>query len=185
MRNGSNGRMRVVLDTNTVLSGSLWDGIPNQLLNLGREGAIRLFTSKALLKELDEVLPRDKFTAKLASKRTTPALATRKYEEVTKLVTPKPIERTVRDIDDDVVIGTALAAQADLIVSGDKGLLALHPHQGIPILNARAALQHVEARLREQSGTTRKDIREELPYGVSWVIVGGVDGRFSQPHSVF
>ena len=177
--------MRVVLDTNTVLSGSLWSGVPSQLLDLGREGTIRLFTSDALLKELDKILLRDKFTAIIASKKITPALAMEEYEEITESVIPIPIERTVRDIDDDVVIGTALAAHADLIVSGDKDLLALHPHQGILILNAREALQHAEAHMREQSGTTRKDIREELPYGVSWAIVGGVDVRFPQPHPIF
>lgn len=41
--------------------------------------------------------------------------------------TTKRCLSTVRDIDDDVVIATALAAQADIIASGDKDLLVLHP----------------------------------------------------------
>ncbi len=45
------------------------------------------------------------------------------------------------DADDDVVIATALAAQANVIATGDSDLLMLHPWQGIQILNAADALQ--------------------------------------------
>jgi predicted nucleic acid-binding protein len=38
--------------------------------------------------------------------------------------------------DDDAILGAAVAANADVIVIGDKGLLALHPFRGIPILTA-------------------------------------------------
>ena len=42
---------------------------------------------------------------------------------------PQPIERTVpSDADDDAVIATALAAQADIIATGDSDLLVLHPY---------------------------------------------------------
>jgi predicted nucleic acid-binding protein len=46
-----------------------------------------------------------------------------------------------RDPDDDIILATALAAHADLIISGDDDLLVLHPFQGIPILNASQALE--------------------------------------------
>ena len=154
--------VRVVLDTNTVVSGSLWGGVPSQLLALGREGRISLFTSDALRNELSNVVGRGKFVALLAERGKTSNLVVEDYMRNAELVTPRPMERTVRDVDDDVVIGTALAAQADLIVSGDKDLLVLHPYQGILILNARAALQHMQAHITEQSRFTRKDIQEEF-----------------------
>ena len=51
--------MRLVLDTNIVVSGLLWGGVPRQLLELGRDGQITFFTSSALLDELVNVLERE------------------------------------------------------------------------------------------------------------------------------
>jgi len=136
--------VRLVLDTNIVISGLIWSGVPRQLLELGRGGGrVTLFTSGALLDELADVLERKKFSSLLTAQNTTPTFLMQRYGILAKLVIPQSIERTVRDIDDDVVIATALAAEADAIVTGDNDLLVLHPWQGIQILNAVDALQHV------------------------------------------
>ena len=80
----------------------------------------------------------------LASRDITPAFLMRRYGMLAKLVKPQPIERTVpNDADDDAVIAAALAAQADLIASGDRDLLRLRSFQGMPILNAADALRLV------------------------------------------
>ena len=47
------------------------------------------------------------------------------------------------DADDDVVIATAIAAGARLIVSGDSDLLVLHPFRGVPILTPAEAIKLV------------------------------------------
>ena len=83
----------------------------------------------------------------LASQGITPTFLMQRYGMLTTLVKPQPIERTVRDIDDDVVAATGLAAQADIIATGDSDLLALHPYQGIQILNATDALQYALSRI--------------------------------------
>jgi uncharacterized protein len=44
------------------------------------------------------------------------------------------------DSDDDHVVAAAIAAKADMIVSGDRQLLALGTHQGIQILSPAGAL---------------------------------------------
>jgi len=134
--------VRLVLDTNIVVSGLIWGGVPRQLLDLGRDGRVIFFTSSVLLDELADVLEREKFAALLASQGITPAFLMQRYGMLAKLVKPQPIERTVRDIDDDAVVATALAAKADIIATGDSDLLVLHPYQGIQILNAADALQH-------------------------------------------
>ena len=59
--------MRVVADTNIVVSGLLWRGNPRRLLEAAREGTIDLFTSAALLAELEDVLSRAKFAQRLVS----------------------------------------------------------------------------------------------------------------------
>jgi predicted nucleic acid-binding protein len=50
------------------------------------------------------------------------------------------------DPDDDRVLAWALAAQADLIVSGDSDLLNLQAYQGIPIVGAAEALKRIAQR---------------------------------------
>lgn len=62
------------------------------------------------------------------------------------VIEPPPLAAPVcRDPDDDAVLALALAAQADLIVSGDDDLLALTHYQGIPIVNPAEALRLVTA----------------------------------------
>lgn len=134
------GNVRLVLDTNIVVSGLIWGGVPRSLLDLARDGHTTLLTSSVLLDELADVLSRDKLAAMLASREITPASLMQRYGMLARLVTPQTVERTVRDADDDVVIATALAAQADAIVTGDNDLLVLHPWRGIQILNAADAL---------------------------------------------
>ena len=67
------------------------------------------------------------------------------YRTVVEMVEPAIVPRVVRDADDDQVIAAALAAQADLIVSGDDDLLAIGSYQGIRILTAAEALRRIEA----------------------------------------
>jgi uncharacterized protein len=58
--------MKIVLDTNTVISGLFWRGAPRQVLDLARSGSITLFTSPELLAELADVLGLKKFSGRLA-----------------------------------------------------------------------------------------------------------------------
>ena len=59
--------MRLVLDTNTVVSGLLWDKAPSQLIGAALEGRIECFTSQVLLLELEDVLPRHKLSRRVAA----------------------------------------------------------------------------------------------------------------------
>jgi len=137
--------VRVVLDTNVAVSALLFGGVPQQLLDLGRIGEIELCTSELLLDELDGVLHRSKFARRFSKNRpVTPAFLVRRYTLLTTNIALGPIERVVpSDADDDVVIATAVAAGAKLIVSGDSDLLVLHPFRGMQILLPAEALRLV------------------------------------------
>ena len=59
--------MRIVLDTNVVLSALLWRGTPHHLLvTIGQRSSIQLYSSTALLEELADVLTRPSATKRLA-----------------------------------------------------------------------------------------------------------------------
>jgi len=139
--------VRSVLDTNTVVSGLFWDGSPSLLQDAARSGKVELYTSPALLTELARVLARRKFLASLERIGASVDELIEGYAELAQLVRPAPIAPVVlRDPDDDHVVACALAAKADLIVSGDRDLLELKAYQGIPILTAVEALARLPQR---------------------------------------
>ena len=133
--------MRLVFDTNTALSALLWGGTPERLLEAAEAGRIELASSAALLAELHGVMTREKFARQLTKRGLTVADLFDGYAALVMMVTPAAMTPVVtRDPDDDHVIACSLAAQADVIVSGDNDLLVLGDYRGIRIVNAREAL---------------------------------------------
>ena len=137
--------MRIVLDTNVVLSALLWRGTPYQLLEAIRNHSEpRLFTSPALLDELAGVLTRSTPTKRLAVIGKTVRAVLADYVEAAEVVEPEHVPRVVpNDADDDQVIAAAVTAGADWIVSGDVDLLSLGSYQGIPIITAAQAVEQI------------------------------------------
>lgn len=136
--------MRVVLDTNVVASGMLWNGAPRRLLDAARHGAIELFTSTAMLTELAGILERPKFSAKIAASGLGVDQLVEGYAHLCALVRPQAITGIAPDPDDDVVIGTALAAGARLLVSGDKPLLTVREYRGVLVVDVGLALSMID-----------------------------------------
>jgi putative PIN family toxin of toxin-antitoxin system len=140
--------VRIVLDTNVVLSALLWRGTPHHLLaTIGQRSSILLYSSTALLEELADVLTRPSATKRLALIGRSAREVLADYVEAIELVEPASVPRVVvGDVDDDQVIAAAIAARADLIVSGDrKHLLPLGSHQGIDIVDAAEAVRRIAA----------------------------------------
>ena len=137
--------MRLVLDTNVVASAILWGGTPRLLLQAARDKRVELFTSTAMLAELTDILGRRKFARKIAASQLTIDQLVDGYAQLAALVRPVATPRIAPDPDDDVVIGTALAAKADLIVTGDKPLLTVSEHQGVRIASVAQAIEIIEA----------------------------------------
>jgi uncharacterized protein len=140
--------MRVVLDTNVLLSGLLWYGAPHTLIERVREGTLILVSSPALLAELSEVIARPQFATILARSNTSRERSLAELRALAEVLTPPPLAEPVcRDPDDDAVLALALAARADLIVSGDRDLLDLKRFQNIPIVTPAEALRRTKAQV--------------------------------------
>ena len=139
--------MRIVADTNVVLSALLWRGTPYRLFQAIRQHKQgQIFTSAFLIAELAEVLTRPSPVKRLAAIGRTARGVLADYVAVIELVTPDLVPRVVMaDADDDHVIAAAVAAQAEVIVSGDRHLLELGTHQGIRILTPAQALERIGA----------------------------------------
>jgi hypothetical protein len=138
--------MRAVLDTNVVVSALIWGGTPFTLLQAATEGDLLLYTSPALLVELRDVLARSHLASRLERQRSSIEQALALYAGLAASVTPAAIPRIVPDDpDDDHVIAAAVTANADLLVSGDRHLLALGTHQAIRIVTPAEAVQLITA----------------------------------------
>lgn len=138
--------MRLVIDTNVLLSALLWRSTPHALLEQARNGVATVISSPALLAELAEVLERPKFNAILAKSGTSRTELFAKVRLLTEVIDPPPLTQPVcRDPDDDAVLALARVALADLIVSGDDDLLTLGSFESIPIVSPAQALERLQA----------------------------------------
>lgn len=136
--------MRAVIDTNVLVSGLLWHGAPHELIEHTRNGTLGLVSSPMLLSELERVICRPKFELILTRSNTSRESALVELRQLAELIEPPPLAAPVcRDPDDDAVLALAIAAQVDLIISGDDDLLTLKSFQGIPITTPVQALQQI------------------------------------------
>ena len=121
--------LRVVLDKNVLLSGIAYPAsVPGKIMAAWRHGSVEVLLSTYILAELRRVLPR------LANRHgLTPAEIEDLVDVLSiqaEVIEPLPgIEPDLRDVDDQAVLGTLLAAletsRVDYLVTGDKYLLAV------------------------------------------------------------
>jgi putative PIN family toxin of toxin-antitoxin system len=141
---GTEKPLRVVLDTNILVSGLLFGGSPGELLTLCREGRFQAVASRAMVDEILRVLTYPKF--RLTEKEIEYLL----YREILPLlvIISVVVQKNIvaADPSDDMFLYCATAADAEAIVSGDHHLLSLGSHQGIPILTVADFLESFASR---------------------------------------
>jgi uncharacterized protein len=143
------GGVRVIIDTNVLLSGLIWRGPPHALIEQVRTGLLRLVSSPALMSEIAVVIGRAKFRGIIAQSDSDPRRILAEMWIVAEIVDPPALRRPIsRDPDDYLVLALAVAAHPDLIVSGDRDLLVLGTHGEIPIVTPAQALAILGADMR-------------------------------------
>ena len=135
--------MRILLDTNIVVAGFLSPkGPPGRLIRAWLRGRFDLVTSQEQLDELARVLG-----YKHLKSRIDPVQAQEFLENVDVLAvmaTNLPTIALSPDPADNVILATAVAGEAEAVVSGDKvGVLDLREVEGIRIMTARDALEYL------------------------------------------
>ena len=123
--------VRVVLDTNTVVSALLFSGISSKLVSLWQKGLITPLLSREILDEYLRVLSYPKFDLSEGEIKELIQEEILPYAEVVK---PKRRLRVVqRDPSDNKFVECAVAGKARVIISGDKELLSLGRYRQIRI----------------------------------------------------
>jgi putative PIN family toxin of toxin-antitoxin system len=134
--------VRIVLDTNVVISALLWSGTPYSLIQAAVDGWLTLCTTPVLLSELHEVLQRPHLASRAKAHIGTIDEAIALYGRLALTMSPTVVPAAVlADPDDNQVIAAALAANAAAIVTGDRHLLDLQRHGGIHILTSAQAVR--------------------------------------------
>lgn len=133
--------IKVVLDTNVLVSAVIFGGKPDQILNLAREGKIQLFISPAILAEFGGIL--------LSKFHFSPEMAAGAVVEIgflSTMIKPKQRLKVIQqDEPDNRVLECALAAKANYIISGDRHLLALHTFRGMQVVDPAGFLQEIQS----------------------------------------
>jgi uncharacterized protein len=109
------------------------------------ECTFTLYTSNALLDELDSTLRKPKFVKRLGFYRVTAAQLVARYVAIAALVEPTSTPRVVpNDADDDHVVAAAVAAQADFLISGNtRHFVPLTAYNGITVLTVRQVMEKI------------------------------------------
>ncbi len=132
--------MRLVLDTNVLISGLVFGGKPDAILRMASRGQFTLILSDEILFELEEVLL-EKFSWHPARIASTVEELGRKAQ----IVSPDFSLTDCADPDDNRILEAALEAQAHCIVSGDKRhLLRMKAFREIEIITVSDFLLRLE-----------------------------------------
>lgn len=126
--------MRVVLDTNVLMSGVFFGGAPGKILHAWQAGLISLAVSPEIIEEY--IATSEVLSARYESISLEPILALiAKHSELWQC--PPLAEQVCSDPDDDKFLACALASGAECVVSGDKALRRTSGYRNIGVLSPR------------------------------------------------
>ena len=130
---------RIVADTNSLVSRLLLpESIPARAIRKAVNDG-QLLISDAMLEELADVLSRPKFDPYVSVEdRQEFIRVLNRVAERVDIISPV---KACRDPKDDKFLEVAINGEADLIVTGDKDLLALHPFRGVEIITPREYIE--------------------------------------------
>jgi uncharacterized protein len=122
--------VRVVLDTNVVVSAVFWGGIPLEILKAWAKGRLEVIASPEILWEYERTL------VDLAKKHVSQDLLhwMAFLHDKIELIHPQRRLQLSRDPMDDMFLSCAVSENVICIVSGDNDLLVLKEVEGTPIL---------------------------------------------------
>ena len=125
--------MRIVIDTNVLISGVFFGGQPGKVLNAVIHKDITACATDEIIDEYNEIVQEmiRRKQGHLSRDLLAPLIGTMEIVEAKTKVTLS------RDPDDDKFLGCARDAKALYIVSGDKDLLVLENFEGIEIITAK------------------------------------------------
>lgn len=135
--------MKVVLDTNVLMSGIFWSGAPSKILEHWADGRFHILLSIDIISEYQrvfEILGKKYPNSSQSGNSIISTIIAGSSIVDIKLKNPEQISR---DPDDDKFIHCALEGNADFLVSGDRDLLDVNGHAGLKIIKPKSFLDRL------------------------------------------
>ena len=134
--------MKIVLDTNVLVSSSFWYGSSNLILDKAENKEIELILSREIIKEFSEVLEYEEISKKIRDKNLEMKRTIEKIVSISTIVEPsQKFDIVKEDSDDNKILECAFEGKADFIVSQDAHLLKLKEFQFIKIVTPEEFLK--------------------------------------------
>ena len=127
--------MKVVLDTNTLISAIVWRGEANKIIEVALNKKIEIIITKEILAEVIDVLNRERFDDFIENKK-------EKIEDLIRVIlsfstlieTKTKIELIKEDPKDNIILEAALDGKTSYIISYDRHLLNMIEFNKIKIM---------------------------------------------------
>lgn len=129
--------MRVVIDTNVLISGIFWSGPPNKVLQLWKDEKIKLVVSLDIIEEYYRVA--ETISNKFPQIDIITILETISLHSILVDISP-PYPKITADSDDDKFIVCAEASSTEIVISGDSHLLDVNGYNGIEVIKPKEFL---------------------------------------------
>ena len=134
--------MKVVLDTNVIISAFLWARRTSQILNLVEDQNIIVYTCSDQIRELKGVLERPKFKLIFKKAQLKPETIVSGFLDLAQLTKPiKKINIIKDDLFDNIILSCAMTIKAKYLITGDKHLLSLKEFQKTKIIKPAEFLE--------------------------------------------
>ena len=128
--------IKVVPDTNVIISAVFWSGKPYRVISRGLKGEYQLITSPEIIGEVADKL-RNKFGFPSDKVNEQVNILMALYH----LVEPSAKVDVVRDKSDNKILECAVEGDAEFVVTGDLDLLAIKEFRGVKIVSAHDFLE--------------------------------------------
>ena len=127
--------MKVVVDTNVLVSAAFWDGDSNKIIEKAEKKEIELVTSREILEEFSNVLSYKDIQEKIRDKHLEMKRTVEKIASISTIIKPQKNFNAVKDDpDDNKFLDCAIAGKADFIITNDNHLLKLKEFEGIKVV---------------------------------------------------
>jgi len=127
--------MKIVLDTNILVSGTYWKGSSDKIIELVDKGKIELIISKKIISEYYNVINRDEIIDKVKEKSLILNKSVSKI--ISNSIIVEPLEKfdiIKGDPDDNMILECAIEGKADYIITNDNHLLEIKEFKQIKIM---------------------------------------------------
>ena len=128
------GLIKIVVDTNVLVSSSFWYGSSDRIMNMVEQEKVKLFLSRHILKEFVTVLAYDEIQKKVADKKLEMKRTIDKIISLSTIIEPNEKIFVCEDVDDNIILECALEGKVNCIRNHDDQLLKLREFRGIRIV---------------------------------------------------